>query len=87
MKIYAQNIREAKQQLDSITTFSKDIKIEFGIEKCSYINIEGIKKKSLGVNLCLTILKLVNFKMVNVKNIYNPGQNIWNKIERSSKTG
>ena len=53
LKTYAQNIREAKQQLDLITTFSKDIKMEFGIEKCSYINIEGGKKKSLGENLCL----------------------------------
>ena len=30
LKTYAQNIREAKQQLDLITTFSKDIKMEFG---------------------------------------------------------
>ena len=53
LKTYAQNIREAKQQLDLITTFSKDIKMEFGIDKCSYISIERGMKKSLGVNLCL----------------------------------
>ena len=57
-KTYAQNIREEKQQVDSITTFSKDIKMEFGIDKCSYINIERGKKKSLGVNLCLNDFKI-----------------------------
>ena len=58
MKTYAQNVREAKQQLDLITTFSKDIKMEFGIDKCSYINIEREKKKSLGVSLRLNDLQI-----------------------------
>ena len=58
MKTYAQNLREAKQQLDLITTFSKDIKMEFGIDKCSYINIEREKKKSLGVSLRLNDLQI-----------------------------
>ena len=57
MKTYAQNIREVKQQLDLIATFSKDIKLEFGIDKCSYINIER-GMKSLGVNLCLNDLEI-----------------------------
>ena len=58
LKTSAQNIREAKQQLDLITTFSEDIKLEFGTDKCSYINIERGKKKSLGVNLCLNDLQI-----------------------------
>ena len=57
LKTYAQNIREVKQQLDLIATFSKDIKLEFGIDKCSYINIER-GMKSLGVNLCLNDLEI-----------------------------
>ena len=57
LKTYAQNIREVKQQLDLIATFSKDIKLEFGIDKCSYINIER-GTKSLGVNLSLNDVEI-----------------------------
>ena len=32
--------------------------MEFGIDKCSYINVDRGKKKSLGVNLCLTDLQI-----------------------------
>ena len=32
--------------------------MEFGIDKCSYINIERGKKKSLSVNLCLDDLQI-----------------------------
>ena len=62
MKTYAQNIREAKQQLDLITKFSNDIKMELEIDKCSYISIERGKKKSLGVNLCLNDLQISELK-------------------------
>ena len=58
LKTYAQNIRKAKQQLDLVTTFSKDKNMEFEMNKCSYINIERRKKKSLGVNLCLQDLQI-----------------------------
>ena len=57
LKTYAQNIREVKQQLDLIATFSKDIKLEFGIDKFSYINIER-GSKSLGVNLSLNDVEI-----------------------------
>ena len=57
LKTYAQNIKEVKQQLYLIATFSKDIKLEFGIDKCSYINIER-GTKSLGVNLSLNHLEI-----------------------------
>ena len=30
----------AKQQMDIVTTFSRDINMQFGLEKCVYINIE-----------------------------------------------
>ena len=42
------DIREVKQQLGLITTFSKDINMEFGIDTCSYINME----KRLGKITC-----------------------------------
>ena len=38
----------AKAQLDLVTTFTKDISMELGSDKCAYINIERGKKVSLG---------------------------------------
>ena len=44
---YAQDIEEAKLQLDLITTFTKDINMQFGSDKCAYIYIERGKQVSL----------------------------------------
>ena len=38
----------AKQLLDIVTTFSKDITMQFGVDNCAYIYIERGKRKSLG---------------------------------------
>ena len=37
LKTYAQDIQEAKLQLDLITTFTKDINMQFGSDKYTYI--------------------------------------------------
>ena len=39
-------MNDAKHQLDVITTFSKDIGMMFGEDKCGYINVERGKQKS-----------------------------------------
>ena len=46
--IYAQDIQEAKLEVDLITTFTKDINMQFGSDKCAYIYIERGKQVSLG---------------------------------------
>ena len=48
LKLFAKNIYTAKQLLDMVTTFSKDINMQFGVEKCAYIYVERSKRKSLG---------------------------------------
>ena len=48
LKTYVQDIQEAKLQLDLITTFTKDINMQFGSDKCAYIYIERGKQVLLG---------------------------------------
>ena len=40
LKIYASNLEQSKYQLDVIKTFSKDIGMMFGEDKCGYIYIK-----------------------------------------------
>ena len=53
LKTYARNQNEAKLQLDLISTFSKDICMHMGKDKCAYIYIDKGKKISLGSSLKL----------------------------------
>ena len=39
LKLYAQTTNSVKKQLDIITTFSKDIGMTFGEDKCAFIEI------------------------------------------------
>ena len=48
LKSYASSMEKGMYQLDIITTFSRDIGMTFGEDKCGYIYIERGKKKSLG---------------------------------------
>ena len=48
LKTYAQDLQEAKLQFDLITTFTKDINMQFGSDKCAYIYIERGKQVPLG---------------------------------------
>ena len=48
LKLYATDVNMAKRQLEIVTTFSKDIGMKFGEEKCAFLHIEkGIIKKNL----------------------------------------
>ena len=40
IKLYASSISILKKQLDLVTTFSNDIGMKFGQDKCAYIKIE-----------------------------------------------
>ena len=40
LKLFAQTSSSIQKQLDIITTFSKDINMNFGEEKCAYMRIE-----------------------------------------------
>ena len=53
LKLFSNNMNTAKQQMDIVTTFSKDINMQFGLEKCAYINIERGQRKSLGQSLVI----------------------------------
>ena len=53
LKLYAKNLYIAKQLLEVVTTFSKDINMQFGVEKCAYIYIERGKRKSLGETISI----------------------------------
>ena len=61
LKMYSENMNQAKQQLDIVTSFSKDIGRQFGLEKCAYVYIERRKRKQLGdsiaVNMAIEELK------------------------------
>jgi hypothetical protein len=37
LKLYSGNIHDTKGQLELVTTFSRDIGMEFGQDKCSYL--------------------------------------------------
>ena len=54
LKLYLQDLNSTKKQLDIITTFSQDIKILFGEDKCAYLPIEKRKiiqnLKSISIN-------------------------------------
>ena len=52
LKLYASDINTVKRQLEIVTTFSKDIGMKFGEEKCAFLQIEkGIIKKSAPLNI------------------------------------
>ena len=40
LKLYSQYLKSTKKQLDNITTFSRDINMQFGQDKCLYLQIE-----------------------------------------------
>ena len=49
LKLFSNNMNTAKQQMDIVTTFSKNINMQFRLEKCAYISIERGQGKSLGI--------------------------------------
>ena len=53
LKTFARNKKEATLQLDLITQFTKEIDMEFGLDKCTYIYIVRGTQKSLGTKLSI----------------------------------
>ena len=62
LKTYAQDIQEAKLRLHLITTFTKDINMQFGSDKCAYIYIERGKQVSLDRKFSINNIKLNQFE-------------------------
>ena len=58
LKTYAPDIQEAKLQFDLITTFIKDINMQFGSDKCAYIHIKRGKQVSLGQKFSINNIEL-----------------------------
>ena len=58
LKTYAQDIHQAKLQLDLITAFTKDINMQHGSNKCAYIYIERGKQILLGRKLSINNIEL-----------------------------
>lgn len=52
LKLYAKSECNLKKLVDIVTVFSKDIGMEFGIDKCACLKIEaGVRKESNGIEL------------------------------------
>ena len=58
LKTYASDRISAKAQLDLITTFTRDICMELGTDKCAYINIERGKITTLGEKFTINDVEL-----------------------------
>ena len=58
LKTYALDRKVAKLQLDLITTFSNDISMQFGNDKCAYLYIEKGNVKSLVEQLTMNNIRL-----------------------------
>ena len=58
LKTYATNKSDALKQLELITNFTKDIGMEFGADKCAYLNIEKGQRTPLTETITLNGLEL-----------------------------
>ena len=58
LKTFAGNQQHALQQLEIITTFSNDIGMSFGSDKCAYLNIQSGKQKAIGEKINVNGLEL-----------------------------
>ena len=58
LKTYAPNKETALKQLQLITTFTNDIGMTFGTDKCAYLYIERGQRKTLGETITLNGLQL-----------------------------
>ena len=57
-KLISNKIDNVKQQLDIATTYSNDIGMSFGEDKCAYVNIKKGKRHSLGKDIILNGVKI-----------------------------
>ena len=54
MKLYASNLEKSKLLLDVVTTFSQDISMSFGEDKCGYVFIDRGKLKQQGEPIAIS---------------------------------
>ena len=62
LKTFATDVNTAKMQLDLITTFTNDIGMEFGADKCAYLLIQNGERSTLGSVLTMNGLELSELK-------------------------
>ena len=58
LKTFAKNEQMARQQLDIITTFTNDIGMRFGADKCAFLNIERGQRTLLNKKIVMNGLEL-----------------------------
>ena len=62
LKLLATTLERALKQLDIVTTFSKDVGMTFGTDKCAYSYVERGKKKSLGETIVMNGVEIKELK-------------------------
>ena len=63
LKTFSSSLRDTLQQLDIITTFSKDIGMSFGSDKCAYMYVHNGKRKVRGETIQMNGLELRELEM------------------------
>ena len=58
LKTFDSGLTQAEEKLRVITEFTRDIGMQFGQEKCAYLNIEKGKRKQIGLTIEINNLKL-----------------------------
>ena len=58
MKLYAGSRETLVKQLDVVSTFSKDVGMSFGEDKCAYVYVEKGKRKTLGSSIVINGLTI-----------------------------
>ena len=62
LKTYSNNKDAAMKQLELITQFTNDIGMQFGADKCAYINIEKGQRKQLNTTIEVNGLNIQELK-------------------------
>ena len=62
LKLLGTMLERALKQLDIVTTFSKDVGMTFGTDKCAYSYVERGKKKSLGETIVMNGVEIKELK-------------------------
>ena len=62
LKLLATTLERTLKQLDIVTTFSKDVGMTFGTDKCAYSYVECGKKKSLGETIVMNGVEIKELK-------------------------
>ena len=62
LKTFTKNLTLALKQLDIITTFTNDIGMQFGADKCAYLNIERGQRVQLNRKIEMNGLELTELE-------------------------